>query len=162
MAYPACSRQRASVTRCCRCVTQNHLPKYLADLSEIISAPLPLAGDMDLQCQSLPHSVGLTGLERGHVLHIQQDGRIIECWGRWAWAGTPHTRTPPLWPCSLTGEGQLRWHAGLLGPMQTKQKEPLMTRASAGVVAAAVTAVVNYNTQSTDEKCNPWKNMLNS
>lgn len=155
MAHPACSRQRASVTRCCRYVTQNHLPKCLADLSEIISAPLPLLVTWTSLCQSPPHSVGLTGLERGHVLHIQQDGRTIGlhgCWGRWAWAGTPHTRTPPLWPCSLTGEGQLRWHAGLLGPMQTKQKKPLMTRASAGVVAAAVTAVVNYSTRSTDEE----------
>lgn len=58
MAHPACSRQRASVTRCCQCVTQNHLPKCLADLSEIISAPLPLAGDMDLP---VPVSYPLSG-----------------------------------------------------------------------------------------------------
>lgn len=61
-----------------------------------------------------------------------------------------------------TGEGQLRWHAGLPVPEQTKQKEPLRTRASACMVAAAVTAVVNYNTQSIDEKCKPLKNILNS
>lgn len=75
-------------------------------------------------------------------------------------AGRVGTSSTPTLP--HTGEGQLRWHAGLPVPVQTKQKEPLGTRASACMVAAAVTAAVNYNTQSIDEKCKPLKNILNS
>lgn len=56
----------------------------LADLLKIISAPLPLAGDVHPPVPvSSPHR-GLTGLDRGHILHIQQDGRTMGlrgCWG---------------------------------------------------------------------------------
>lgn len=59
--------------------------------------------------------------------------------------------TPTLALLPHTGESQLKWHAGFPDPVQTKQKEPSMTRASAwAVVAEADTAVVSCNTQSTD------------